>query len=93
MYKFLTYKLAKSLTYKKNICINSRLPTNPPSRSVTIEGINSVASVACKMFFVDLRLEMNPSQHPAATTSPKLRRSDSRFLSVSIVIAIERKSI
>ncbi|KAF4390090.1 hypothetical protein G4B88_005008 [Cannabis sativa] len=28
---------------------------------------------------------MNPSQHPAATTSPKLRRSDSRFLSVSIV--------
>ncbi|KAM6599173.1 hypothetical protein CsatA_018782 [Cannabis sativa] len=36
------------------------------------------------MFFADLRLEMNPSQHPAATTSPKLRRSDSRFFSVSI---------
>uniref|UniRef100_A0A803R7Y0 Uncharacterized protein n=1 Tax=Cannabis sativa TaxID=3483 RepID=A0A803R7Y0_CANSA len=38
---------------------------------------------------------MNPPQHPAATTSPKLHRSDSRFLSISLltVTAIERKSI
>ncbi|KAF4369821.1 hypothetical protein F8388_019701 [Cannabis sativa] len=32
------------------------------------------------MFFADLLLEMNPPRHPAATTSPKARRSDSKFL-------------
>ncbi|KAF4384451.1 hypothetical protein F8388_012720 [Cannabis sativa] len=32
------------------------------------------------MCFPDLRLEMNPPQHPATTTSPKARKSDSRFL-------------
>ncbi|KAF4384378.1 hypothetical protein F8388_004611 [Cannabis sativa] len=32
------------------------------------------------MCFADLRLEMNLPQHPATTTSPKARKSDSRFL-------------
>ncbi|KAM6553505.1 hypothetical protein CsatB_014267 [Cannabis sativa] len=54
------------------------------NRKLRFQSLQSLSaefdSFACKMCFADLRLEMNLPQHPATTTSPKARKSDSRFL-------------